>query len=49
MAAISFKSGKVALSAMPNLSRDRPFDWFNSERVDLVRKVVQLLARDVRG
>src|ERR1700738_1483967 len=47
MAAVSFKSGKLALGAMPNLGRDRPFDWFSSERVDLGREVVQLPARDV--
>jgi hypothetical protein len=40
MAAISFKSTKVALGAMRNLGGDRPFDWFSSERVDLGREVV---------
>src|SRR5215813_12360928 len=49
MAAIAFKSGKVAVGAMPYLGRDRTFDWFNSERVDLGREIVQLPARDVRG
>jgi hypothetical protein len=34
MAAISFKSRKVALDAMRNLGRDRPLDWFSPERVD---------------
>src|SRR5262249_19867620 len=49
MAAIAFKSGKVALGAMSYLGRDRSFDCFNSERVDLGREVVQMPAPDVRG
>jgi hypothetical protein len=40
MAAISFKSSKVALGTMRSLGRDRSFDRFSSERVDLGREVV---------
>ncbi len=49
MVAIGFKSGKVALGAVRDLGRDRPFDCVSSERVDLGREVVQLPAQDVRG
>ena len=42
MAAIGFKPGKVALGAVRNLGRDRPFDCVSSERVDLGREVAQL-------
>jgi hypothetical protein len=49
MAAVGFKSSKVALGTMGNLGRDRLLDWFNSDRVDLGREVEQLPARDVRG
>ena len=49
MAAIGVQSSEVALGAMCNLDRDRPLDWFSSERVELGREVEQLPPRHVRG
>jgi hypothetical protein len=49
MAAIGVKSSQVEFGAMRNLGRDRPFDWFSSERVDRGREAVRLPARDIRG